>query len=380
MRDIEFTKEELERYSRHLIIPEFNIEGQKKLRNARVLVIGAGGLGSPALLYLTAAGVGQIGIVDDDIVEQSNLQRQVLYNTADIGKPKVEAAIEHLSAVNSHVSLIPYHYRLTSSNALQVLGNYQVIIDGTDNFPTRYLVNDACLLLRKPYVYGSVFRFEGQVSVFNHQFEDGSTGPNYRDLFPSPPPSELVPNCAEGGVLGVLPGIIGSIQASETIKIITGVGHPLAGRVFIMDAATFETRTIQLNKNPQAEAVTKLIDYEQFCGMKSAEMTKVNAMTARELYELTKKHPDTFQLIDIRESYEREISDIGGEWIPLDTIADARHKISRDKKVIIYCRSGVRSAKAIRLLSSKFGFQNLYNLEGGLLDWVSKIDPDLPSY
>lgn len=381
MSNIKFTKEELERYSRHLIIPEFNIEGQRRLKNAKVLVIGSGGLGSPLLLYLTAAGVGTIGLVDFDVVDETNLQRQVLFSVDDVGKPKTSTAIQRLRGLNPHIKFIEHNTRLTSENALEILSNYDVIADGTDNFPTRYLVNDACVILEKPNVYASIFRFEGQVSVFNYTDQEGNTGPNYRDLFPTPPPPGLVPSCAEGGVIGVLPGIIGSLQANEVIKVITGIGKPLIGRLFLFDALTFETRTLKVHKDPQQESIVKLIDYEMFCGIgqQDEDTADVKEITVQELENLKDQGTD-FQLIDVREAYEYEIANLHGVLIPLAQIEDQVDQIASDKKVVVHCRSGVRSAQAIQTLEKKFGFKNLYNLKGGILAYADEIDSSLAKY
>lgn len=391
-KDVTFSKEELERYSRHLIIPEFNIEGQRKLKNAKVLIVGTGGLGAPLLLYLAAAGVGTIGILDYDTVEDSNLQRQVLFSTSDIGRPKVEAAKERLEGLNPHVKYITHNVQLHSSNALDIIKDYDLVADGTDNFPTRYLVNDATVLLGIPNVYGSIFRFDGQVTVFNYEFEDGTRGPNYRDLYPTPPPPGLVPSCAEGGVIGVLPGIVGSLQASEVIKVISGVGDPLVGRLFQFDALGFESRTFKFKKdaeNPltgENPTQTELIDYEQFCGIKqdNKEEAKQNReavkeITVKELKVLQDKGAD-FQLIDVREPYEYEIANISGELIPLATVLDNADKISKDKPVVVHCRSGMRSANAIALLEEKFGYDNLSNLKGGILAYADEIDHSLAKY
>lgn len=390
-QDIQFSKAELERYSRHLIIPEFNIEGQKKLKAARVLVIGSGGLGSPALLYLAAAGVGNIGIVDFDKVDDSNLQRQVLFSTKDIGRPKVEAAKDRLLGLNPYINVTTYNTHLNSSNALEIFKDWDIVADGTDNFPTRYLINDACVLLGKVNVYGSIFRFDGQVTVFNYKYPNGELGPNYRDLYPEPPPAGLVPSCAEGGVLGVLPGIIGSLQASETIKVITGLGEPLVGRMFAFDALTFQLRTFKFKRDPknplngENPTITKLIDYEMFCGMPLKEeeekrgLQGVKEVTVKELKEMRDRN-ENFQLVDCREKYEYEIAHLDGELIPLNKILNENEKISRDKKVVIHCRSGQRSAAAIKALEEKYGFKNLYNLKGGILAWAAEIDPSVPRY
>ena len=384
----DFSKEELERYSRHLIIPEFNIEGQRKLKNAKVLIVGSGGLGSPLLEYLTAAGVGQIGIVDFDIVDKSNLQRQVLFTVDDVGKPKVEAAKARLQAQNPFINIHTYNTRLTSENAIDIIKNYDVVADGTDNFPTRYLVNDACVLQGKVNVYASIFRFEGQVSVFNYKYENDERGPNYRDLFPTPPPPGLVPSCAEGGVLGVLPGILGSIQASEVIKVIAGIGDPLVGKLWLFDALTFETRTLKIRKNENNPLTgsnptqTKLIDYEQFCGIGdevSSNENKVKEVTVYDLKNYLENHED-FELIDVREPYEYEIANLGADLVPLGSISSYADNISRNKKVVIHCRSGKRSADAILKKKKKYGFSNLYNLKGGILAWADEIDQAVAKY
>lgn len=382
--NIAFSKEELARYDRHIIIPDFGLEAQKKLKAAKVLVIGSGGLGSPVLLYLTAAGVGTIGIVDFDVVEDSNLQRQVLFGINEIGQPKVEAARQRLQALNPHIQLNIYNTQLSSKNALGIINDYDVIADGTDNFPTRYLVNDACLLLDKPNVYASIFQFEGQVSVFNYKNAAGEVGPNYRDLYPTPPPPGLVPSCAEGGVLGVLPGIIGSLQALEVIKIITGVGEPLSGRFYIFDALNFESRTFNIRPNPDNPVtgnnptIRELIDYEQFCGMKVVEKP-IKEITPEELAHW-KKSGEDIQVIDVREPYEYEIVNLGAELIPLATVATNADKINRNKKVVVHCKMGGRSAKAIRELEEKFGFENLYNLKGGILRYIDEVQPELTKY
>lgn len=382
--NIHFSKEELARYDRHIIIPDFGFEAQKKLKAAKVLVVGSGGLGSPSLLYLAAAGVGTIGIIDFDVVDDSNLQRQVLFGVDEIGKPKVEAAKKRLQSLNPHITINIYNEQLTSKNALDIIKDYEVVADGTDNFPTRYLVNDACVLLGKPNVYGSIFQFEGQVSVFNYRNKNGELGPNYRDLYPTPPPPGLVPSCAEGGVLGVLPGIIGSLQALEVIKIITGVGENLSGRFFLFDALNFETRTFNIQRNPdnplngKNPTIRELIDYEQFCGMKAIEKP-IKEITAKELYDWQVRGED-IQIIDVREPHEYEIANIGGELIPLATVSFNQDKIDRNKKVIVHCKMGGRSTKAIRELEEKFGFTNLYNLKGGILAYADEVQPELTKY
>ena len=384
-QDVEFTREELARYNRHVIIPGFGEEGQKKLKAAKVLIIGSGGLGSPALLYLTAAGVGTIGIVDFDVVDDSNLQRQVIFDIREIGKPKVEAAKRRLEALNPHTRFILHNTHLNSGNALDIIKDYDVVADGTDNFPTRYLVNDATLLLDKPNVYGSIFQFEGQVSVFNYVNKKGERGPNYRDLYPTPPPPGLVPSCAEGGVLGVLPGIIGSLQALEVIKVITGIGEPLSGRFFTFDALNFENRTFNIKhrddnpvngKNP---TIHELIDYEQFCGMRAVEEKPAKEITATDLYDWQVKGKK-FKLIDVREPSEYKIVQIGGTLIPLSTISEHADEIPSDIDVVFLCKSGIRSLKAIKELEDKFPYNNLYNLKGGILAYIDQVQPELTRY
>lgn len=388
MENIQFSKEELERYSRHLIIPEFNIEGQRKLKAAKVLVVGSGGLGSPLLLYLTAAGVGTIGIVDFDVVDESNLQRQVLFAVDQIGEPKVEAAQKRLQALNPHIQIHTYNTALTSENALDIIKDYDVVADGTDNFPTRYLVNDACVLLDKPNVYASIFRFEGQASVFNYRNKEGVLGPNYRDLYPTPPPPDLVPSCAEGGVIGVLPGIMGTLQANEVIKVITGVGEPLAGRFFVFDAASFETRVLKIRRNPnnpingEHPSITELIDYQQFCGIprqKEDHTKNLKSISVQDLKKLMDESQD-FQLIDVREPYEYDIANINGKLIPLGSLEKHIQDISSHKQVVLHCRTGKRSSDAIKLLEEKYGFKNLYNLHGGILAWAKEIDQEMARY
>ena len=375
---MELSLEEMQRYSRHLNLPNFGVESQEKLKRARVLVVGTGGLGAPMLQYLTAAGVGTIGVVDFDEVDASNLQRQVLFTTEDIGKSKVHAAIARLKAQNPNVKFIPYETRLEASNALEILQEFDVVADGTDNFATRYLVNDACVLSGKVNVYASIFQFEGQVSVFNYRFSDGSTGPNYRDLFPTPPPPGMVPSCAEGGVLGVLPGIVGSLQASEVIKVITGMGDPLAGRLFLFDALHFSTRTLKVQKdenNPISglqPSITALIDYEEFCGLNQADhLASISAQ------ELQGKLEGSFILIDVREPYEYEAGNIGSKHIPLSEIEQHLGDIPRHGEVVIHCKSGGRSKKAIDLLKDKYGYSNLLNLKGGLQSWKEEVDSKL---
>ncbi len=390
-KEITFSKDEINRYSRHLIIPDFNIDGQRKLKAGKVLVVGGGGLGSPLLQYLAAAGVGKIGIVDYDIVDDTNLQRQVLYGVDSVGKLKVEEAAKRITSLNPHIEVVTYNTMLTSDNALEIIQDYDIVADGTDNFPTRYLVNDACVLLGKVNVYASIFRFEGQVSVFNYEYTDGSRGPNYRDLFPTPPPPGLVPSCAEGGVIGVLPGIIGSLQALEVIKVLSQVGDPLAGRLFLFDALSFETRTMKVRKDPKNPLTgahptqTTLIDYVQFCGAPQVEgerddstrpVKSINVHTLKKLLD----QGEEVQIVDVRDPHEYDIVNIAGELIPLGDISKQTDKIARDKQVIVHCRSGVRSAKAIRLLEEQYGFDNLYNLEGGILAYAKEIDSSMPTY
>lgn len=379
-----FSKEELSRYNRHIIIPDFGFEAQKKLKESKVLVVGSGGLGSPMLLYLAAAGVGTIGIIDFDVVDDSNLQRQVLFGMNEIGVPKVEAAKKRLEQINPYIKITTHNTQLTSQNALEIIADYDLVADGTDNFPTRYLVNDACVLLKKPNVYASIFQFEGQVAVFNYTDQNGILGPNYRDIYDTPPPSGLVPNCAEGGVLGVLPGIIGSLQALEVIKVITGVGEPLSGKLYTFDALTFQSRTFTIKRkasnplNGENPTINTLVDYEQFCGMKAVER-KVKEITVEEFYSLRTNGFD-FQLIDVREPYEFEEVNLGGELIPIDKVLSEAEKIDKSRQVIIHCRVGGRSAKAIRELEDKFGFDNLYNLKGGILEYLELYKTEFDKY
>ncbi|WP_276373774.1 molybdopterin-synthase adenylyltransferase MoeB [Chryseolinea sp. H1M3-3] len=382
--NIQFSKEELARYNRHIIIKEFGLDAQKKLKAAKVLVIGSGGLGSPVLLYLAAAGVGTIGIVDFDVVDDSNLQRQVLFGVHDVGKSKAEAARQRLQSLNPFINIEVHNVQFTSKNALELIKKYDVVADGTDNFPTRYLVNDACVLLNKPNVYASIFQFEGQVSVFNYRNSKGELGPNYRDLYATPPPPGLVPSCAEGGVLGVLPGIIGSLQALEVIKVITGVGEILSGRFYIFDALNFESRTFNLKRNPNNPlngvnpTIKELIDYEEFCSVKTVERA-IKEISVKELYDWQVRGED-FQLIDVREPHEYDIVNLGAELIPLGVVSKHAEKIDRTKKVVIHCKTGGRSAKAIRELEDKFGFTNLYNLKAGIFGWIDEVDPELTKY
>jgi adenylyltransferase/sulfurtransferase len=358
------TKEELQRYARHFVLPEFGREGQEKLRAAKVLVVGAGGLGSPLLLYLAAAGVGEIGIIDDDVVDLSNLQRQVLYTTEDIGKPKAEMAKIRIQALNPHIKVTAYKIRLDIDNVLDIMAPYDIIADGTDNFPTRYLVNDACVLAGKVNVYASIFRFEGQVAVFNYPNPDGSRGVNYRDLFPEPPDPDAVPNCAEGGVLGVLPGIIGSMQANEVIKVATGIGQPLAGRLFMMDTTTFDTRTLKIPKNPNLK-IESLEALAEYCATPQySHLT----LSAEEYMDWLSRQEQHF-LLDVREVNEYEIHNMGGHLIPLGQLSQKIKEIPTDKKIVVHCKGGVRSTQAIAYLQEVGGFGDLYNLEGGIMAW-----------
>lgn len=345
------TNEEYQRYNRQMLMPEFGHEGQEKLKRAKILVIGCGGLGSPILLYLTAAGVGTLGIVENDKVDVSNLQRQILYGTSSVGLDKIRETEKRLKDLNSLVQLNIYPTSLSAKNALEIIKDYDIVVDGTDNFPTRYLVNDACVMLSKPFVYGAIHRFEGQLAVFNHQ---GSA--TYRDLFPTPPPPEQAPNCAEAGVLGVLPGIIGSMQALEAIKVITEIGEPLAGKLLVLDTLSMQSRVIKIPKMPDTQNITQLIDYEEFCGLKSQ-----NEISFDELENL-----ENYQLIDVREPHEYAQKNLGGELMSLSELEKHIPNISRDKTVVVHCQSGIRSLNAIKFLKEKYGFENLINLKGGM--------------
>jgi len=384
MTDTQLSREELQRYSRHIIIPDFNIEGQKKLKAAKVLVVGCGGLGAPLLSYLAAAGIGTIGLVDHDTVDESNLHRQILFTLEDVGKPKVKVAAQRLSSQNPHIALHTYQEKLNPKNVLEIVKDYDIIADGTDNFPTRYLVNDACVILNKVNVYASIYRFEGQVSVFNYLHADHERGPNYRDLYPTPPPPGQVPSCAEGGVLGVLPGIIGSLQANEVIKVITGVGQPLAGELFVFDTLSFESRKLKFKNNPnnplqdKTEIELQRTDYEAFCGYQSEKKENFAEISVQEL-ETMRHRQDDFLLLDVREPYEYEIANLGGKLIPLQEIESNWQVIPKDKQVVVHCRSGQRSQQAIQILEQK-GFDNLLNLRGGIIAWSEEIDPQIPRY
>ncbi len=368
-------KEEIARYSRHLLLPEIGMTGQEKIKSAKVLVIGAGGLGCPALQYLTAMGIGEIGIVDFDIVEESNLQRQILYSLEDIGKLKTEAAVSKLSKQNPFVKFNSYPVRLDNQNAIELFSGYDLIIDGTDNFATRYLVNDLCILLNKPLVYGSIYKFEGQVSVLNYTNSAGQSGPTYRCLFPTPPASGSTPNCSEIGVLGVLPGIIGTLQATEAIKIISEIGEPLSGRLLLFDALAMSFQVIEIARNNEwINAAPKNIeeflktDYEYFCGNKNSK-SSTKSISLNEL-KLILENNIEIQLLDVRDPFEEpQISELIALQIPLGDIHNQAHLISKEKKVIVFCKSGSRSKRAIQILEKDFGFTNLYNLEGGITTW-----------
>ncbi|MDZ7878890.1 MAG: molybdopterin-synthase adenylyltransferase MoeB [Saprospiraceae bacterium] len=356
-----FSQQERVRYARHFALPDFGIQGQIKLKNSRVLVVGAGGLGCPVLLYLAAAGVGCIGIIDGDVVDDSNLQRQVLYTVADIGKSKAVAAKERLLAMNPHIEIEVFKEHLTSENALGIISKFDVVADGTDNFPTRYLVNDACVLAGKVNVYASIFRFEGQLSVFNLPQNDGERGVNYRDIFPTPPPAGLIPDCAEGGVLGVLPGIIGSMQANEIIKVLTSVGEPLAGRLFLFDAQSFTAKSLKIKKNLYYKPIQRLIDYQIFCGVKTVSIPEISIIDFKKM-QSENAH---FQLIDVREPCEYTVSNLGGTLYPLSILAEKTAFLSKNLPIIVHCQSGSRSAKAVEALQ-KLGFDNAVSLAGGI--------------
>jgi sulfur-carrier protein adenylyltransferase/sulfurtransferase len=379
----ELTKEEVARYSRHLIIPDVGVDGQKRLKNAKVLVVGAGGLGSPALLYLAAAGVGTLGVIDFDVVDESNLQRQVIHGQSDIGKLKAQSAKESVAEINPFVTVNVHTEQLTSDNALDVFRDYDLILDGTDNFATRYLVNDAAVLLGKPYVWGSIFRFEGQVSVFWEDAPNGQ-GLNYRDLYPEPPPPGMVPSCAEGGVLGVLCASIGSVMVTEAIKLLTGIGEPLLGRLMVYDALEMSYRTIRIRKDPESKPIEALIDYDAFCGVVSDDAQRAAAghtITPRELKEKIDRAED-FALIDVREPHEYEIVSIpGAVLIPKDRIlsGEALSELPQDKPIVLHCKSGGRSAEALAALH-KAGFADAVHVGGGVLGWARDVDTSLPTY
>jgi len=378
------SKEEIMRYSRHLIMPEVGMDGQLKLKQAKVLCIGTGGLGAPLGLYLAAAGVGRIGLVDFDSVDLTNLQRQILFGTDDIGRPKIEAATDRLRNLNPDIQIDRFETRLTSENALDILKNYDIVVDGTDNFPTRYLVNDACVILGKPNVYGSIFRFEGQITIFG-----APGGPCYRCLYPEPPPPGLVPSCAEGGVLGVLPGIVGAIQAAETLKLIIGKGEPLIGRLLLFDALAMRFRELKLRKNAECPAcgghptITKLIDYAEFCGVRGEEaaspaQSAVPEIAPRELKSRLDRGDDLF-ILDVREPHEYQICNLGGHLIPLGELSRRVSELDSSREIVAHCRSGKRSAEAVEFLRSA-GFRKVLNLKGGILAWSDEVDPSVPKY
>jgi molybdopterin/thiamine biosynthesis adenylyltransferase/rhodanese-related sulfurtransferase/molybdopterin converting factor small subunit len=377
------TNEEIARYSRHLILPEVGMEGQLKLKRAKIIMIGAGGLGAPVGLYLAAAGVGRIGIVDFDVVDASNLQRQVIHGTSDLGRKKLDSAADRIRDINPNVTVDKFDASLTSENALEILKDYDIVIDGTDNFPTRYLVNDACVLLKKPNVYGSIFRFEGQATVFAYQ-----DGPCYRCLYPEPPPPGLVPSCAEGGVLGILPGIIGLIQATEAVKLILGIGEPLKGRLLLYDALGMRFRELRLRRDRDCPicgehpTITKLIDYQEFCGLRPASNQPAPAEGVIDPIEVKRKQDrgDDFVLIDVREPYEYQIAKIpGAKLIPLGELPKHLDELDREADIVVHCKSGGRSQKAVDLMK-QHGFKHVRNMVGGILAWSDKVDPSVPKY
>lgn len=383
--DVQLSKDEYERYSRHLILPEVGLDGQKKLKAASVLCVGTGGLGSPLLLYLAAAGIGRIGIVDFDIVDSSNLQRQVIHGTSWVGKPKIQSAKNRILEINPHCQVDLYETRLSSENALEIFEPYDIVVDGTDNFPTRYLVNDACVLLNKPNVYGSIFRFEGQATVFNYE-----GGPNYRDLYPEPPPPGLVPSCAEGGVLGILPGLIGVIQATETVKIILGEGKTLSGRLLLYNSLDMTFRELKLRPNPVRPVIEKLIDYEEFCGIPQAKAAEaqqqadMEEITVQQLKELLDSGADDYVLLDVRNPNEYEIAKIPGSvLVPLpeiengDGVAKVK-ELANGHKLVVHCKMGGRSAKAISILKES-GIDGI-NVKGGINAWSQEVDSSVPQY
>jgi sulfur-carrier protein adenylyltransferase/sulfurtransferase len=381
----ELTTDELARYSRHLILPEVGEEGQRKLKAAKVLCVGTGGLGSPLAFYLAAAGVGTLGLVDFDVVDASNLQRQIIHSTADIGRKKLDSAAEKLKALNPAMNIVKHETMLTSANALEILKDYDIVADGTDNFPTRYLVNDACVLLHKPNVYGSIFRFEGQASVFATQ-----QGPCYRCLYPEPPPPGLVPSCAEGGVLGILPGLVGVIQATEVIKLILGAGEPLIGRLLLVDSLAMRFRELKLRKNPECPVcgpnptVTKLIDYDQFCGIVPATKEEIKVkngvaqITPVELKRRMDAGEDVF-ILDVREPFEYQIANIGGKLIPQNDVPQRLAEIDREREIVVQCKSGGRSQRIAEFLVQN-GYTKVVNLAGGILAWSDQVDPKVPKY
>jgi adenylyltransferase/sulfurtransferase len=381
----ELTTDDLSRYSRHLILPEVGMEGQQKLKAAHVLCVGTGGLGSPLAFYLTAAGVGTLGLVDFDVVDASNLQRQIIHSTKDIGRKKLDSAEEKLKALNPAINIVKHETMLTSANAMEILKDYDIVADGTDNFPTRYLVNDACVLLGKPNVYGSIFRFEGQASVFATE-----AGPCYRCLYPEPPPPGLVPSCAEGGVLGILPGLVGVIQATEVIKLILGKGESLVGRLLLVDALSMRFRELKLRKNPECPVcgenptVTELIDYQHFCGIvpeAPQEASMKNGIPQLSVKELKQRMDagENVYILDVREPYEYRIAQIGGILIPQTDVPNRLAEIDREREIIVQCRSGVRSQRIAEFLKQQ-GYPRVVNLAGGILAWADEIDPKMQKY
>lgn len=385
LEEIQLTKQEYERYSRHLILPEVGLDGQKRLKAASVLCIGSGGLGSPLLLYLAAAGIGRLGLVDFDVVDHSNLQRQIIHGTSWVGKPKIQSAKDRILEINPYCQVDLYETLLSSENAMEIMEPYDIVVDGTDNFPTRYLVNDACVLLNKPNVYGSIFRFEGQASVFNYQ-----DGPNYRDLYPEPPPPGMVPSCAEGGVLGILPGIIGVIQATETVKIILGQGNTLSGRLLLYNALNMSFRELKLRPNPERPVIEKLIDYQQFCGVTQAKaeeekrQQEMQEMTVQQLKELLDSGVNDFVLLDVRNPNEYQIAKIPGSvLVPLPDIENGNgvekvKELTNGHRLIVHCKLGGRSAKAVGILKDA-GIEGI-NVQGGIAAWSKEIDPSVPEY
>ena len=381
----ELTTDDLSRYSRHLILPEVGMEGQRKLKAASILCVGAGGLGSPLALYLAAAGIGTLGLVDFDVVDASNLQRQIIHSTKDIGRKKLDSAEEKLKALNPALNIVKHDTMLSSANALEIIKDYDIVADGTDNFPTRYLVNDACVILGKPNAYGSIFRFEGQASVFATK-----EGPCYRCLYPEPPPPGLVPSCAEGGVLGILPGLVGVIQATEVIKLILGKGCPLIGRLLLVDALSMRFRELKLRKNPECPVcgdnptVTELIDYQHFCGIlpetkeEKAMKNGVPQLSVKEFKQRIDAGEDVF-LLDVREPYEYQIAQIGGTLIPQNDVPQRLAEIPRDREIVVQCRSGARSQRIAEFLKQS-GYSKVFNLAGGILAWSDEIDPKVQKY
>src|SRR5512147_531529 len=383
LEPVTLSKEEILRYSRHLIMPEVGMDGQTKLKAAKVLCIGAGGLGSPLALYLAAAGVGTLGVVDFDVVDFSNLQRQIIHTTADVGRSKLDSAAEKIKAINPYVEVRPFETRLTSANALDLFRQFDIVVDGTDNFPTRYLVNDDCVLTGKPNVYGSIFRFEGQVSVFATE-----QGPCYRCLYPEPPPPGLVPSCAEDGVLGILPGLVGVMQATEAIKLILGAGDPLIGRLLLVDALGMKFRELKLRKNPDCpvcgknRTVTQLIDYNQFCGIRGEEKPVQTSNLPEISVEEYKRHRDAGEdifLLDVREPHEYQICNLGGHLIPLNDLPKRVNELDSSREIVAHCKMGGRSAKAVDFLRQA-GFSKVKNLAGGINAWADKVDPKMPKY